>query len=595
MNFLTIRAVMLRKSYWFLWSWMALSGVQQLYGGLSKEMQQEFRQRYEGRALFLGVPVYGVRMIVPVRAGSVASERTVEPVRFKVGEQVRIQSLSFSDQEIRFKLAAIEGAQLSEVVFRFTAPLDEAFSARPTFEASLQQTFSDGRRYSDLDQAKKEYIHNHLEQVLQDMMAGTTADRNFVMSALTESLPAYQTAMEELRQVRGDVKDLSFKLSNEQTKSRQMESKLVEQTSELNRLKSMASSLKTDLSAVNASSSSANSELRQLRQQQTDIQASVRRIQKGMNIAPDPAKSLSRQVEDMMVAVLKNKGESDQTGQRLQISESELEKKKAELQEQLKSNNQLSNENARLQENLKLLSSKGDQLGQRYVNLQKEKGQLENFVRAVQGLRSRVISEKEEKGRVYRTMELLLRETQVAVLEIEYPAATSLGEPSQIRIRFTASSINFVKLSEEEKRILSSLGDKLLVRCELRDIGEGIRTLSAAKELTQSVPERSTGEWVWVLENTRPIDINPVLHISLVNANRDAVPVTQNGLRIEFTNLARMIQGYLLPIPLAIGAVIGMALFAILLAFRRAGRSRRPRTMNRPPAQAIPGRERIEL
>lgn len=575
----------------FLCGWLA----GRLQAGVSREVQQEYRQRYEGKALFLGIPVHGVRTVVAVRSGGATPERSLEPLRFKVGEQVRIQSLSFGDTEIRFKISSVEGGQTSELVFRFPASLEEEFSSRSQFESSLQTAFSEGRRYSDLDQSKKDYIRNQLQQTIQDMMNGTTADRDFVMNALAESLPAYQTAVNELKNLRGNVKDLSYKLSGEQTKSRQLESKLVDQTSELNRLRSMSDSLKSDLTAVNASSNSANTELRQLRQEHTEITASVRRLQKGLNLSADASKSLSRQVEDLMVAALKNKGQGDQVSNRLKTSELELEKKKSDLQAQLKANDQLTSENTRLQENIKLLSSRGDQLGQRYLSLQKEKVQLENFVRAVQALRSRIVAEKVEKNRVFRTTELLLRDTQVAVLETEYPTHLGVGDRGDIRIRFTSASINYVKLTEEEKRILSSLGDKLIVRCELRDLGDGARVVTGTKELTQTVPERSSGEWSWTLESTRIADFNPVLLTSLVNASRDSVPVVHNQLRVESMNLARMIRNFLSPIPLGIGAVMGMVLFASIQALRRFGGRRRRRPLGRSSPHAPAGRERIEL
>ena len=565
-----------------------------LFSGVSREIQQEFRQRYEGHALFLGLPLYGSRTVLPVRPGGAIPEKSTEVIRFKVGEQVRVQEVSFGGMEIRFKLSGIEGGSSSELIFRFAAELDEGFSARSQFETALQRAFTEGRRYSDLDQTKKEYIRNQLQQVIQEMMTGTTADREFVMDALAEALPPYRTAVEEGRKLREEVKELSAKFSSEQTRSRQFESKLVEQSSELNRLKSVSQSMKTDLEAVSASSSSANSELRQLRQQQTEITSSVRRLQRGLGITPEASKSLAGQVEELMVASLKNKGEGDQLNTRLKNSELELEKKKAELQDQLKANNQLTAENTRLQDNIKLLSNRGDQLGSRYIQLQKEKVQLENFVRSVQTLRSRVVSETGEKNRIRRITELLLQDTLVATLETDYPTQLQLGERAEIRTRFTTASVNFVKLSEEEKRIFTSLGDKLNVRCELRNLPDGVRVVSSRKDSTQTISERSTGEWTWTLESSRIVDANPFLLTMLVNQNRDAVPVVHNQLRLESVNMGRLLNSFMAPIPMAIGVVFGVVLFAAFQALSR--RSRRHRkSMTRPSAPVAPSRDHIEL
>ncbi len=585
----------MKPKRFFLFIWLLGFGTAPaLFSGISRETQQEYRQRYEGHALFLGVPLYGSRTVIQVRPGGSVPDKSVEPLRHKVGEQLRVQELSFGGMEIRFKLSAIEGGPSSELVFHFAAELDEGFSARQPFEAALQRAFTEGRRYSDLDQTKKEYIHTQLQQVIQEMMTGSTADRDFVVNALAEALPPYQTAVEEVKKLRNDVKDLSFKYGSEQTRSRQFESKLVEQSSELNRLKSMSQTLKSDLEAVNASSSNANSELRQLRQQQTDINASVRRLQRGLGIAADSSKSLSRQVEDLMVAALKNKGEGDQMARRMEESSAELEKKKAELQAQLKVNNQLSAENTRLQDNIKLLSNRGDQLGQRFLQLQKEKVQLENFVRSVQALQSRVTRESLENDRIQRVIELMLQDTLVATLETDYPPQMSVGERVEIKTRFTTASVNFVKLSEAEKRIFTSLGDKLNVSCELRNLPDGVRIVAGRKEPVQTVPERTTAEWTWTLESSRPVDANPFLLTMLVNQNRDAVPVVQNQLRLESVNLGRQLARFMSPVPLAIGSVFGVVLLAAFQALRRRTR-RYSRPASRPSAPAATGREKIEL
>jgi hypothetical protein len=63
-----------------------------------------------------------------------------------------------------------------------------------------------------------------------------------------------------------------------------------------------------------------------------------------------------------------------------------------------------------------------------------------------------------------------------------------------------------------------------------------------------------------------------VLGASLVNKNGDEVPLWKGDELVLSSNIVRQVRGYLQPIPLGVGALIGFLLFGIVGVFRRSGR-----------------------
>src|SRR5688572_3922350 len=99
---------------------MALLLLLLFFAGIARPVQQEYRQRYENQTVFLSVPIYGSRQRLALKeGGGIQLLPETEPLRFKVGEQVRILEMSFGDQEIRFKVATVDQTRQAELVFRF--------------------------------------------------------------------------------------------------------------------------------------------------------------------------------------------------------------------------------------------------------------------------------------------------------------------------------------------------------------------------------------------------------------------------------------------------------------------------------------------
>jgi cell division septum initiation protein DivIVA len=563
------------------------------FAGINKLIQQEYRQKYENQAVFLAVPINGNRQRVTVTDAGLRLEREIEPLRFKVGEQVRVLEISFGNEEIRFKVGSIDAARQGELEFRFAAPLDDGFSSRSSFDVALKQAFASTVSYTEIDRSKRDFIKRQLDALVGELATSTSANREFVQDALADGLPTYRQAVEENSSLQRRSQELASKLQTEQSRAKQLEARTIEQASELNKLKSMNQSMKTDLDATLSLSNTASRELQQLRQQSTEITASVKRLQRGFGIEADASKPLAKQVEDLMVASLKTKGDRDDLDKRIKTAESDLDKVRKDLQAQQKANEDLKKQNAQLQDNEKLLASRGDQLGKRYLALQKEKGQMESFLRAVQRMQSRQVREAESEGRVKRVLELRLKETVLGTLELDYPAILKPGAKETLRAKFTAESINAIKLTEEDKRLIATLGPTFNILQTMQDLSEGLS--ASSKDAAKSISERSSAEWTWTIDCSRVGNTSALLVTSILGPYKEATPILQTRLEFESRNLARELGRFFEPIPLVLGTAFGFILMGIITALRRKPARRRaqdpkPKTQDssRPSSQGGP-------
>ena len=93
--------------------------------GVSRDIQARYVEEYENKAMFLKIPIRGLRQIVYVNDDGIQLDRASAgfPLAFRVGEQVRIVDVQFRDELIRFKFSAIDLSREGELIFRFFSPL----------------------------------------------------------------------------------------------------------------------------------------------------------------------------------------------------------------------------------------------------------------------------------------------------------------------------------------------------------------------------------------------------------------------------------------------------------------------------------------
>ena len=108
---------------------------------IGREIRDQYVAKYENRAMFLKVPVRGLRQVVHVDGTGARLDRSNlgEPVNFKVGEQVRITEVNFKDDSVRFKIASIDLVREGELTFLLPAPIQYAYSSAGTVRAGSER------------------------------------------------------------------------------------------------------------------------------------------------------------------------------------------------------------------------------------------------------------------------------------------------------------------------------------------------------------------------------------------------------------------------------------------------------------------------
>jgi len=96
------------------------------------------------------------------------------------------------------------------------------------------------------------------------------------------------------------------------------------------------------------------------------------------------------------------------------------------------------------------------------------------------------------------------------------------------------------------------------------------------------VGERDRSSWRWNVTNNGTQDVRVVLTSHLMNRNSDQVSIFQQEHPLISSNAVRQFRGYLQPVPLTLGAVIGFLLFGIVGIFRRKHGTTQPQRVPNP-------------
>jgi len=189
--------------------------------GVSKEMEAYYTQTYLNKAMFLKVPIRGEQQTVLVleEGTSLDQSNLGEPLRFKVGEQVRITGLDFKDSAIEFKVASIDTARKGTVIFRFRNPLRHSFASRESFDSALRNSFTEGLSYQEIDSAKEQFIKDQFDELVRQFAVTTGTSVDFVLDSVTQRNPKYRQTQGQLREMTGRVEGLEAELREERSRN----------------------------------------------------------------------------------------------------------------------------------------------------------------------------------------------------------------------------------------------------------------------------------------------------------------------------------------------------------------------------------------
>jgi cell division protein FtsB len=311
-------------------------------------------------------------------------------------------------------------------------------------------------------------------------------------------------------------------------------------------------------------------------------------LQRSLNIKIDANRDLAQQIADLGQAM--RKLQKDNEGMEAQIASlhTDLENQQVANSKLSRENEDLKTSNQQMKETIATLSSKEDSLARQYLDLKKVKEDLENIALSVDSLDSRVIDEKSEGGYSSGTAVVYLKNMPLGTLEWRIPSNLSPDEERGAEASFTGESIDYVKVSPEQRRILRSLGDHMKVQVMLASSADSMQIKPEKEQAQQEVGERERATWHWKILNTGTQDSRLVLTLHFINRNADQLPVFQQERLVASSSVVRQVRNYLQPIPISVGVVVGFLLFGIVGIFRRGKSSSTPRRSAKPPEPVGP-------
>ncbi len=550
---------------------LAVTGTGHLaLAGVSRVIQDKYRRSYEGKALFLRTPVFAERKYVDLSGGGFRFEPDpTGAARFKVGEQVRITGMDFGGEEIRFRISAITGANIAEVIFRFDTSLKEDFPNSDVFDRALQATFTEGLKYADIEDAKKGYIDDAFERYIKETMTLTSTSREAVLKSAAAHLPAYQDAVREIEAMKGRNQDLATQLTQAQTENRKMETDLKSQQAEINRLRGTNSALQEKIDSSASQLLRLGDEVRTARGTAQGYQRELSNLQQSLNIRVDSARDLGSQIGELSQAVRKVQRENaslNSQNNSLNANVATLETARNRLTKQVED---LQTSNRQKDELVASLTSKEDSLGRQFVQMKQAKENFENVVRAVGGLSTKIEEEKTRGGMETARISIYLKDILLGSLVYALPERMSPNEEKPAEAVFSTESIDYVRVSPEERQLLRSLGDRLKVQAQLISSSPTMSVRPEGEKTVQEVGERDRASWRWKVANQGTVDAPLTLAVALVNRNSDPIPLLRREQLVSSASMVRQLRESLQPIPLTAGALIGFVLCGIAGVFRR--------------------------
>ncbi len=558
---------------------LALAALQPGFAGVSRAIQDKYRRSYENKALFLKIPVYFERQNIFITGQSFRAEQGAGATpRYKVGDQLRVVGIDFSNDEIKFKMSAIAGTVVVlEIVYKFDSNLQESFPNSDVFDRALQATFTEGLKYTDLEDAKRSYTEDQFDRTVREMATAAGTSREAVLKSIAPRVPAYQDAMREIEDLKNRNQDLTSQLAQSHSENRRLDGELKTQVSEGARLRSANAALQEKIDQSTSQLTRLGDDLRSARGQTQGYQRELASLQRSLNIKVDANRDLGQQIADLGQAMRKLQKDNESLDSQNGGLRRDLEAQQVANGKLSRENDDLKTSNSQMKETISTLTSKEDSLARQYIDLKKVKENLENVVLSVDNISTRVLEEKTDGGIYSGRASIGLKNILMGTLSWQLPANLSRDEEVPAQVSFTTESIDYVKVAPDERHILRSLGDRLKVRVSLSADSDTMAVTPEKGEAQQEVGERDTATWHWKVRNNGTSDSRLLMTLHLVNKNSDDVPLFQEENLVQSSNVVRRVRNYLQPIPVAVGIVIGFLLFGIVGIFRRGKSPRSPR------------------
>ena len=561
--FLKFRIGLLCNLFWILGSMLpAVAGV-------SHSIQEQYKGEYENKAMFLKIPIYAQEQIIYIEGQTYRVAPGVGAPLYKVGDQLRILRIDFGGDEIKFHLGAIASQGEAEIIYRFDAGLQENFPNRDVFDRSLKATFTEGLKSSDIEEAKKTYLENEFNRAVGRMANAASLNNEVVLKTIAPLIPDYRQTQLDRDSLKNKLAEVSAELTQLQDEKRKLESSLSAQESQLSRLNSTNASQQEKIKSYESEVMQLDQELQDANNKIQKFEREIAAIQNSLSSSADANRDLTRNNEELADRVsglqedlLNLKAANDRLSGEIEDRDKQIQK---------------------LNATIRTLTSNKDSLGRQYVQLKDEKEKLDDFAQTVDALRARIVEEKTDGGRYHGKADIFLENVLLGSLEWNIPSYLGHNAAGTGEATFYAESIDFVKVTPEERHILKTLGEKLKIVMDLAALAPTMKTSSDKGEEPRELGERENITWNWQIVNNGTQDVPFLFSAYLINTHSRKISLFRKEYAVATSNPIRRIRSYLQPIPLAVGIVLGFLLFGIVGIFRR------PKTRKAPPKPSPKG------
>jgi hypothetical protein len=232
-------------------------------------------------------------------------------------------------------------------------------------------------------------------------------------------------------------------------------------------------------------------------------------------------------------------------------------------------NEELKAKSLQMQTTIATLTSNKDSLARQYLDLKNAKDKLDDFSETLGALRTRITEEKTEGSTYNGKAQLYLKDVLLGSLIWSIPIYLNHDESKNGDVTFVAESIDYVRLTPVERRLLRTLGERLKIRLDLNSESPAMEVASEKGSGTRELKERDRSTWQWTIRNLGAEDVRLTLTARLINRNSDEITFFKDQYAVISSTAIRQIRNYLKPIPISVGIVLGFLLFGVVGIFRR--------------------------
>lgn len=541
---------------------------------VSKEVENEYRQKFENRAMFLKIPIRGDSQVIHIRGRVAVADQTNRgaPLSFKVGDQVRITRLDFKDRQVEFQLSSIDLSQRADLIFDFGESLSYTFHQRSSFDDAVRDSLTEGITYREIESAKENFVKSEFSRIVNQFAETTGTEAEFVVEAFLEATPEYSRIQDQLRQLKGQVGELETSLTDERSVRRKLEIDVRETKTNLGETTRLNESLSREKKELSAERDRLAREVADLRKSNQQFQLQISSVAAKLNTQVDSNSQLGKQIEALSLNIDSLNRERTRLTARVGELDEELTQTQKERDRVSGDLNAAKRRISELQGDLNSLTSNRESLEATYLRTKEAKENLELASRiagAISLKRARPLHD----DRPREVSEVYLLTQHIADLEVTSPESSG----DFATLVFSTRSPDTVQFSEEERELYESLGDRLKIEPQWTSFSGHLHPVLESGENIQSVAPREKGEWRWRFEGSLAEADMVSLDVRLYDQNESPVRVAEFQFGVQPDGLLSGIGSSLSPLSLVLGVIAGGIAVGVIGALR----SRPPRARHR--------------